>query len=363
MNHFGGFFNGKKILVTGNTGFKGSWLSHILLGLGASVVGYSLPPDSTPNLYSILNLEKRMKTYFDDIRDYQNLLNAIGAEKPEMVFHLAAQPLVRRSYDEPIYTFGTNVMGTANVLEAIKAAGWIKSALIITTDKVYDNPGRGRAFKESDPLGGHDPYSASKACAELVTQAYIRSFFVPEQYGRKNNTLVASARAGNVVGGGDWSKDRIIPDTVRSVYENGEKLILRNPEAVRPWQHVLEPVCGYLLLAKMLYKGRSDLSGAWNFAPQRQNSIKVEALVKKSIKLAGRGEFEVKSDSGKPEMKTLLLDASKAKEHLGWKPLLDIDQTLEWTFGWYRNYYGKNDMAKFTDEQVDSFMKSCGYAF
>ncbi|MDK2789587.1 MAG: CDP-glucose 4,6-dehydratase [Methanothermococcus sp.] len=349
------FFKGKKILITGHTGFKGSWLTQILLNFGADIVGCSLEPTTNPNLFDILDLGSRIKNYFEDIRDYHRIKEIIEKEKPEIVFHLAAQPLVRDSYDDPLFTYETNIIGTANVLQAIKETKCVKSAVIITTDKVYENKEWIWAYRENDELGGYDPYSTSKACAELVVKSYIRSFFNTKDYGKKHNTLIASVRAGNVIGGGDWSKDRLIPDIIRAIFEKDEQITIRNPESIRPWQHVLEPLLGYLLLAQHLYNGKKEFVGAWNFAPNEENFINVENLVKKGIEILGTGKYTVKRDDSKHEMKILKLDATKAKTYLKWKPVLNIDETLNWTFEWYRKYYGNEEMSSVTNNQINLF--------
>lgn len=351
MSGLGAFFRGKRILVTGHSGFKGSWLAHILLGMGSEVAGYSLKPDTTPNLFAALGLSKRMKNYFADIRDYGKVLAAMRAEKPDIVIHMAAQPLVRPSYDDPIYTYETNLMGTVNVLQAMREAGGVKAAVMITTDKVYENRETEVPYKEGDELGGYDPYSASKACAEIAIRSYIRSFFTPRQ-----GTLVASARAGNVLGGGDWSADRIVPDIVRAILERNEQVVLRNPKAIRPWQHVLDPLHGYLLLAKGLYEGKEELVGAWNFAP-KETGISVEEITRKAVARLGKGSYAVKKDGEKHEMGILMLDAGKARRELGWMPRLDVERTLDWTFEWYKAYYAKEDIVGLTDTQVEKFFK------
>jgi len=352
------FFSGKKVLVTGHTGFKGSWLSEMLLLSGSDVVGYSLPPNTEPNLFSILDLKSQMKNHFADIRDYKKALDIMKKEKPEIVIHMAAQPLVRDSYDDPVYTYETNLIGTVNVLQAMKEVGCAKAAVMITTDKVYENKESGKPFKEEDRLGAHDPYSASKACAEIAIQSYTNSFFNPETFGVSHNTLVASARAGNVVGGGDWSKDRLVPDMMKAFYEKKEVLVIRNPDAIRPWQHVLDPLYGYLLLAKSLHEGKKDLVGAWNFAPEEGNCISVEAIVKKGIGSAPGSRYSIQRDPGKHEMKTLMLDASKAKKRLRWKPEFGIDHCLDWTFSWYERFYEKKEVMKdYTDKQIRNFIE------
>ena len=347
---YDGFFSGKKILITGHTGFKGSWLSKMLIGMGADVSGYSLRPSTKPNLFSILSLRKRMRNHFQDIRDYHKVLGAMQQEKPEIVIHMAAQPLVRDSYNDPPYTYETNVIGTVNVLQTIKEVGGVKAAVMVTTDKVYENKETQTPYKEDDELGGYDPYSASKACCEIAIRSYTRSFFNPEK-----GTLIASARAGNVIGGGDWSMDRLVPDMVRTILEKDEQLVLRNPDAIRPWQHVLDPLNGYLMLAKGLYEGRNDLVGAWNFAPEESSCINVEHLVGKAISKIGKGGYRIERDEGKHEMKTLRLDASKAKAVLGWAPKMDIEKTLDRTFEWYRSYYSGKRMDALTGRQIDEF--------
>jgi CDP-glucose 4,6-dehydratase len=387
----GGFYAGKRVLITGHTGFKGAWLAQILIRMGAVVSGYSLAPNSQPNLYTALGLDKRITgSHIADIRDYKALSDAFAMEKPEIVFHLAAQPLVRDSYDDPLYTFSTNVMGTAHVLECIRHAPGVKAAVIITTDKVYENKGI-LPHKEGDELGGYDPYSSSKVCAEYVTKSYMRSFFNPDNpAGNRNagpgaqntkpgtqNTLpasgvgmpaaitasaasplVASARAGNVIGGGDWSKDRLVPDIIRSLLEKNEPVALRNPASIRPWQHVLDPLFGYLVLGKRLYEGERRFMSAWNFAPEKESFITAQKLVDKSIRLIGKGSYEIKPMVGKHETAVLKLDASKAKKELGWLPHLGIDESLEWTLEWYKSYYKGDDVSNITNAQIGRYMES-----
>lgn len=341
------FFAGKRVLITGHTGFKGSWLCQILIGFGAKVHGYSLAPNTEPNLYEILGIGGRLcGEKIADIREYKSVKKFFDEAKPEIVFHLAAQPLVRDSYDEPRYTFDTNVMGTANVLEAIRNSHCVKSAVIITTDKVYENNDDGKAFVEKDRLGAHEPYSTSKACAEFVVESYRKSFFACG----KNKARVATARAGNVIGGGDWSKDRLVPDIIRAK-QNGKTLKIRNPDAVRPWQHVLEPLEGYLLLAKGLYEGREELACAFNFASDEKSFISVKKIVEKS-----GVKFEVVCDNSKPEMQVLKLDAKRAEKMLGWKGRINIERALGMAFDWYDKYYlKKEDIAKYTDGQIGKY--------
>jgi len=355
MKNLTKFYKNKKILITGHTGFKGSWLSQILLNWGAKVSGIALRPNTKPSLFQFLELEKKIRNNFCDIRDLKKTSEIIKREKPEIVFHLAAQSLVRDSYDDPLYTFETNIIGTANILQAIKEINTVRAAVIITTDKVYENKESGLPFKENDKLGGYDPYSASKAAAEIVISSYIKSFFNPTGYNKKHRTLVASARAGNVIGGGDWQKDRLIPDIIRSVFERKEKIIIRNPGAIRPWQFVLEPLYGYLLLARELDKGKKAFSGAWNFGPRDKNYLTVEKLTKKTLELLGQGSYGIKRDYIKHEAGLLRLDSNKAKKILNWQSTLDIDQILKFTCKWYNTFYSGENIINLTNQQIKLF--------
>jgi CDP-glucose 4,6-dehydratase len=357
MDNIQKFFQNKKVLITGHTGFKGGWLTKILLNFGANIIGIALVPNTNPNLFSILNIKKDIKNYFCDIRNFGGIKKIILKEKPEIVFHLAAQPLVRDSYDDPLYTFETNIIGTANLLQAIKEIGGVKSAVIITTDKVYENK-KDIVYRENDKLMGYDPYSSSKVGAEIVTDSYIKSFFNPKDYNKKHKTLIASARSGNVVGGGDWQKDRIISDIVRAVFERKEKLIIRNPNSIRPWQYVLEDLYGYLLLARRLYEGKKFFSTAWNFGPNiNEKCLTVQELVKKSFEILQKGSYIIKRDSTKHEASIIRLNIDKAKKFLKWQPNINIFQTLKLTFDWYKNFYEKKDIIAFTNKQIESFFK------
>lgn len=350
------FYKGKKVLITGHSGFKGSWMTQILLNFGAQIVGVSLPSETSPSLFDALELKGKIKNYYCDIRDYKALSQIFDTEKPEIVFHLAAQAIVRSSYDDPLKTISTNVLGTANVLQAIKEVGGVKSAVIITTDKVYENKEWHHAYRENDPLGGYDPYSASKAAADIVTNSYIQSFFNTKDFEIKHNTLIAIARAGNVVGGGDWADYRLIPDIIRSIYEKKESIKSRNPQAIRPWEHVMEPLSGYLLLAKGLYEKRIDLSGAWNFGPNNESFRNVGNLIDEAIKILGTGTHETEADTSKHEAHILKLDINKADALLDWRPKLTFKENLELTFAWYKNYYEKSqDVVEFTDNQIKGF--------
>jgi CDP-glucose 4,6-dehydratase len=353
------FYKNKKVLITGHTGFKGAWLAEILTNWGADVVGISLPPNTEPNLFDALNLkEKIKKNYFCDIRDYGKMLEIYQTEKPEIVFHLAAQPLVRDSYDDPLTAHSTNVMGTANILQAAKEAGGVKSMVIITTDKVYENKEIDYSYKETDPFGGYDPYSASKAAADIVSHSYIRSFFNPEFYGDKHNTLVAVARAGNVIGGGDWAKDRLVVDLIRSVYERKEPMVIRNPGSIRPWQHVLEPLRGYLMLGEKLYNGDIKKSCAWNFGPDEESFVPVEGVIKRGLEILGQGEYKIVADTGKHEAGLLKLDINKAKEELDWQPKWNLNKCLEKTFEWYGLFYkDAGKIRELTDKQIEEYFR------
>ena len=339
------FYRNKKILVTGHTGFKGSWLAKILEKFGAEVVGYSLVPNTKPNLYDLLDTSA--KTYLEDIRDYPKLFSVFEKEEPEIVFHLAAQPLVRDSYDDPLYTYSTNVMGTANVLEAVRKTNSVKSCVVVTTDKVYQN-GKDKDFSEDDALGGFEPYSTSKACCELVTKSYTQAFF------GNGARHTASARAGNAIGGGDWS-DRLLPNLIRLVFEDKGPFVLPYPNAVRPWQHVLDPLFGYLTLGQRLYDDASFAS-AWNFAPEAENMITVKEISDRSISILGKGSYSVQKPD-KHETGVLRLDASKAKKLLGWKPVLGISEALDWTLDWYSAYYEGSDAEKLTSDQIDKYLR------
>lgn len=352
------FYKNKKVLITGHTGFKGAWLAQTLLLWGAKVVGISLAPQTNPNLFEVLDLESRCKNYFTDIQNKQEVLNIFKEEQPDIVFHLAAQPIVRTGYDDPVGTFSINIMGTAHILEAVRFTQSVKSCVIITTDKVYDNKEWHYAYRENDHLGGHDPYSSSKAAADIVASSYLQSFFNPSEFKNKHTTLIAIARAGNVVGGGDWADFRLIPDFVRSVYHEEKDLEIRNPDAVRPWQHVLEPLSGYLMLGKGLFEGKINLSGVWNFGPNNESFVSVKELAKSAVDILGKGGFVFVSDNEKHEATLLKLDINKAIALLGWKPVMSFKKTLEETFSWYKCYYeSRESVVEFTNRQIQTFFK------
>ena len=354
------FYYRKKVLITGHTGFKGAWLTKILQNFGARVAGYSLEPNTNPNLFSVLGLADSMGQHtIGDIRQYNQKFNkVVEAYRPDIIFHLAAQPLVRDSYDNPLYTYETNVMGTAHVLESIRQ-NRIKVGVIITTDKVYKNFERDIAYKEDDQLGGHDPYSNSKACADLVTNSYIKSFFDPAQFGKRHQSMIASARAGNVIGGGDRAKDRLVPDAIRAFLSDKKHLDIRSPRAIRPWQHVFEPLYGYLVLAKHLYEENKEAVGAWNFGPRDEDMQSVEHVLGLIINHLGGGKYIVKEDNSKHEAKNLKLDNAKAKRILGWKPKYNLKIAVAETCCWYEGYYENSaeGIHKLTDEQIAKYFE------
>lgn len=334
---FNDIFQSRRVFLTGHTGFKGSWLTFWLTRLGARVTGYALAPETSPNHFDLLNLP--IQSIIADIRDAAALPKAVKESAPEIVFHLAAQPLVRRSYREPVETFATNVMGTVNLLEACRRTDSVRAVVIITSDKCYENREWVWGYRENDSMGGYDPYSASKGCAELVTSSWRNSFFHPDQFGKTHNTLVASARAGNVIGGGDWSEDRLVPDIVRGV-EAGRPMIIRNPEATRPWQHVLEPLSGYLMLGQKLLEGKREYAQAWNFGPSDEDSLPAAEVVRLFKANWDAFAYKLKPDARQPHEAGLLkLDCSKARAVLNWRPVWGSRETIEKTAGWYKEYY------------------------
>jgi len=330
---FDGIYKDKNVLVTGHTGFKGSWLSIWLNEMGANVIGYALDPYTDQDNFVVTNLSEKITDLRGEIRDYDNLLRTFKEEKPEIVFHLAAQPLVRLSYEQPRETYEVNVMGTVNVLEAARQSDSVKTVIIITSDKCYENNEWIWGYRENDPMGGYDPYSSSKGCAELVTSAYTRSFFENED----SDIAVASVRAGNVIGGGDWAADRLITDCI-SYLKKDKAIEIRSPKAIRPWQHVLEPLRGYLLLASKLYQNPEKYTGAWNFGPDEASIVTVGELVDKLVNKWGSGEWIDTSNNNEPhEAKLLKLDISKARHQLNWEPKLSFDQTIDLVVDWYQN--------------------------
>lgn len=344
-------FKNKKVLITGHTGFKGGWLCKLLLEFGSKVSGISLEADKI-SLYNLLKLDKEVDSHICDIRKLENIDRIIKEINPDIIFHLAAQPLVIESYNNPLYTFETNIMGTINILEAIRKLNNLECAIMITTDKVYDNKEWAWGYRENDSLGGNDPYSSSKACVELAVKSYKKSFF--------ENLNIATARAGNVIGGGDFAKDRIIPDIVRAI-ENNEAVELRNPNSVRPWQHVLDVLYGYLLTAYNLIKNNKNISAnkngelpSYNFAPI-DNKRTVEYITKVFIESIGKGSYKIKTqDTNKKEMNILRLDSSLARKELLWEEKFDTDEAIKQTALWYREYLDNKDI---TNKQIKDYIK------
>lgn len=352
---FGGAYKGRRVLVTGHTGFKGSWLSHWLLQLGAEVAGYSLYVPSEPSNFEVLKLADRLHDYRRDVRNLEDLQATFDEVKPEIVFHLAAQAIVRAAYDEPKLTFDTNLGGTVNVLEVVRRSPSVKAAVFITSDKCYENVEWQYGYREIDRLGGKDPYSASKACAEIAVSAYGRSFF-PAHGGKK----IASTRAGNVIGGGDWARDRIIPDCVRA-WANGKEAVVRSPRATRPWQHVLEPVGGYLWLGSRLLAKQADVVGeAFNFGPRVEVNQPVSRLIEEMMKVWRGVSWKHQNDGSeqRPEAGLLKLCCDKALQRLGWQATLSFEKTVTMTTEWYRAYYaGTQDMREFTNSQIHTYVQ------
>lgn len=346
------FWSGKRVLVTGHTGFKGAWLALWLHRMGATVFGVSLPPQTNPSLFADADIAGLVDTRFCDIRDRAALRAEFARIEPEIVLHLAAQSLVLTSYQEPVETFATNVMGTVHVLDGVQATPSVRAVVIVTTDKCYENREWHWAYREDEMLGGYDPYSSSKACAELVTSAWRRSFCganAARQIG------VGSARAGNVFGGGDWADNRLIPDCIRAM-EVGQTIGVRNPRATRPWQHVLNPLAGYLMLAERLWHKPTEFGEAWNFGPSDEDIKPVSAIVTSMTRLWGAGaKWELTPSDTPHEAGLLKVDASKARARIGWQPALDLDLGLAWTCDWYKNYAARADVARMTEDQIIQF--------
>ncbi|MDH5515186.1 MAG: CDP-glucose 4,6-dehydratase [Gammaproteobacteria bacterium] len=350
------FWHDKKVLVTGHTGFKGSWLSLWLQSMGARVTGFSLDKPSSPCLFDLAGAADGINNITGDVRDVAQLTSCLTEHGCEIIIHLAAQSLVRRSYREPLETYSTNVMGTANVLEAARAAPKVRVVIIVTSDKCYENREQLAGYRESDPMGGYDPYSSSKGCAELVTAAWRNSYFNPAEYD-SHGVAVASARAGNVIGGGDWGEHRIVPD-IMEAFNAGEAVSLRNPDAIRPWQFVMEPLNGYLVLAERMWDDGATFSRAWNFGPADDELRSVAWL---TDQLAGRWGSDARSDISKsqhPHETTLLkLDSSRASSELNWRSLLGSGETLDWIVEWYRGYYQGSDVRQITLNQIQRFQE------
>lgn len=349
------FWKGRSVLITGNTGFKGTWLSHWLTWMGAEVSGLSLPPDADPSLTARSISDGRAKTYFRDIRDLKAVQACVEETRPNVVFHMAAQSLVRPSYIDPVGTYATNIMGTVHVLEAIRQVGATEALVVVTSDKCYENREWRWAYREDEAMGGYDPYSSSKGCSELVASAYRRSFFTPSE-GRPKPCMIGSGRAGNVIGGGDWSTDRLIPDMIRSL-SDGVSVEIRSPSAVRPWQHVLEPLSGYIKLAESLVseKGGSYAEG-WNFGPAEDDCKPVSYLVQYMAKAWGDGASWHLSDSQQPhEANFLKVDSSKSRARLNWNRRMSLDRALDWTIEWYRRQRSGEKPARLILEQIERY--------
>lgn len=345
------FWKDKKVLITGHTGFKGSWLTIWLQSKGAWVIGYSLPPPTKPSLFEKCNIAKGMISTLGDVRDIESLKKCIQAHRPEIIVHMAAQALVRYSYVNPIETYSTNVMGTVNVLEAARQSDGVKVVLIVTTDKCYKNNEWIWGYRENDPIGGYDPYASSKGCAELVTSAYTTSYFSESAY-TASGVAIASVRAGNVIGGGDWAEDRLIPDIIRAIIDKKE-IKIRNPQAIRPWQHVLEPLSGYMCLIEKLWSHGPKFSGGWNFGPNNE-SCKPVSFILDSVRNIWGDECRWVHESSEAfhEANFLKLDCSKAYSLLSWSPKLDLKTALKLTLEWYRKFIKNENMRKLSEQQI-----------
>jgi CDP-glucose 4,6-dehydratase len=357
-------WRGRRAFLTGHTGFKGGWLTLWLARLGAQVRGYALDPATEPNLFTAAAVASIAEDVRGDILDRSRLEAAMREFQPEVVFHLAAQPLVRRSYADPLGTYATNVMGTAHVLEAVRRTPSVRAVVCVTTDKCYENREWVWPYRETDALGGYDPYSSSKACAEIVSAAYRRSFFSGE--GREEpGVALATARAGNVIGGGDWSEDRLIPDLIRG-FQSGKAVLIRRPRAIRPWQHVLEPAHGYLLLAERLLADGAQFASAYNFGPGHEDAWPVERIADHMAASWGNGAHWARdAEPGVHEAGTLRLDASRARQELGWQPQLSIETALDWTVNWYRAFQQGSNMQEFTWSQIADYAarRPCSSSF
>ena len=347
------FWQGRRVFLTGHTGFKGSWLSLWLQSMGADLTGYALPPSTVPSLFDVAEVGSGMKSIFGDVRDFELLKKTLRDSQAEVIFHMAAQPLVRYSYQNPIETYSTNVIGTVNLFEAVRLTGQARAVINITTDKCYKNNEWVWGYRETDTLGGYDPYSSSKACSELVTDAMRSSYFNDTDYERHGVTI-ASARAGTVVGGGDWSEDRLIPDIIRSIIQK-KPVHIRNPASVRPWQHVLDPLCGYLTLAERMYEFGPEYSGAWNFGPSEDDKT-VLSIVKRLADLFGDVDWDFDNKTNPHESFSLRLDCSKSRTKLGWHPKWEIEMALQKIVEWHMSFnIGKSIMKDICLRQISDY--------
>jgi CDP-glucose 4,6-dehydratase len=359
MKGFNNVYKGKTVLVTGHTGFKGSWLSIWLHEMGAKVIGYALDPYTERDNFVLSKIGEKIIDIRGDIRDKSRLEEVFSSYQPEFVFHLAAQPLVRLSYENPVETYETNVMGTINVLEAIRKTNATKVGIMITTDKCYDNKEQLWGYRESDPMGGYDPYSSSKGAVEIAINSWRLSFMNPKEHSN-HGKAIASVRAGNVIGGGDWAKDRIIPDCIKAI-ETDIPIEIRSPQSVRPWEHVLEPLSGYLMLGEKMYKHPVEYAEAWNFGPELSSIIPVWNIAQSVINNYEKGELKDVSDpNAVHEAKLLALDISKARFKLGWVPTLNIDETIKYTVDWYKDY-NNTDVYELCKQQITDFSAKGGY--
>lgn len=349
------FWAGKRVFLTGHTGFKGSWLALWLERLGADVTGYALAPSTEPSLHGLVAGSSRMRSVIADIRDLEQLKAALLASRPEIVLHLAAQPLVRRSYVDPVETYSTNVMGTVNLLEAVRSVQGVRAVVVVTSDKCYENQEWQWGYRENEPMGGYDPYSNSKGCAELVTASFRSSFFNPATHA-EHGVAVATGRAGNVIGGGDWSEDRLVPDLLRA-FSAGGTADVRNPRSVRPWQHVLEPLRGYMMLAEKMYAEGPDWGGAWNFGPNDADTKPVSWIADELVSRWGPGAaWSTGAQAGQPhEARWLKLDCSKARQTLGWLPRWNLKRSLGAIVEWQQAWLAGADMAAFTIGQIEQY--------
>ena len=348
------FWLGRKVFLTGHTGFKGGWLSLWLQSLGADLTGFALEPPTEPSLFKVANVGQGMRSIIGDIRDSESLMRAMRDARPEVVIHMAAQPLVRYSYENPVETYSTNVMGTVHLLEGVRAVGTVRSAVVVTSDKCYENKEWEWGYRENEAMGGYDPYSNSKGCAELVVSSYRSSYFNPLAY-EKHGVALATGRAGNVIGGGDWADDRLIPDMLRAV-EAGRPVVIRNPHSIRPWQHVLEPLNGYLMLAEKLHEKGAGFAQAWNFGPDDEDAKPVGWIVDKLTEQWGdSASWVLDGKDHLHEAHFLKLDCSKAKSHLSWRPRWNIEEAIENIIDWHRGYINGCSMREMTLKQIESY--------
>ena len=346
------FWKGKKVFLTGHTGFKGSWMSLWLQKLDTNLIGFSESIPTEPSLFKLANVEEGMTSLFGDIRKYENLEKILRKYKPDIIIHMAAQSLVRKSYENPIETFTTNIFGTVNIFEAVRQIQNPCLILNVTSDKCYQNTGKTSGYIESDPIGGYDPYSSSKGCSELITTSYRNSFFNSKY--NKNEISIASARAGNVIGGGDWSENRLVPDIIRGILKK-QKIKIRNPNAIRPWQFVLDPLHGYLLLIEKLAENSTEFDQSWNFGPDEKESKSVSFLIKKLTEEWDE-ETEIEYESSNVhEENILMLNSNKARSNLRWKPKMKLELSIKWTAEWYKKYEEDKNLRKITEQQIERY--------